>query len=720
MKQIYLLLMLTLLATTSLAQVETRQIKKGEMPSYLSDTALSNKEVINMPAFDMATVMNEEASRNNKRGLCRFGKAFDVSYTLSDGRWVDVKGGKLWTMSFASEDAVSLNFVFNDFHLSENASLYITNEDKSILYGPVTNEAVPENGFFLTDIIPGGKATIFLYEPSDSKEESTLTIKRVVHGFKDLQNNAMRSLRSNYTPDVACYPDFEKESDAVGLAISSDGVNYCSGSLVMSTDFSFKPYFLSTIDLVDRDENDEITQTEITNSENCLFKFRYKHESCDGETFTTSYTYNHATYRAAWEHTCFSLMEISGNLKQNPYLTWLGWNKLSNTPVCGTCIHHYESQEMRISFDHAGIDTHGTYTGNNFWGIYFDYGSYTVSSRGAPLLDYDKRVVGHMFGGIPYMRSCDFGKFYLSWSGGGTNASRLSNWLDPISTGQSTIDSYRAMVIKGPSKIISSATYSIQNLPSGATVNWSLSNSYYNQNCLSQNVPESNKCTITRSSSQEMSGATLTATITVSGSTICTITKTVSTGNGFEGTYYNGITTVTIDLPSPLYVLPSTSVVITSPNLIGATVSQVGGNATPTSWNFNNSTGILTVGMPSSSGMAVVLSVTCANGSTYTLPITTTDNGSGQLYVSQTGHTIEISIQNLNDEALSKRNDSYEIDNTKWKLEIFNAVTGERIVSKSISENSCSIETSDWKSGIYVIHANIGKESVNKKFIINK
>jgi len=39
---------------------------------------------------------------------------------------------------------------------------------------------------------------------------------------------------------------------------------------------------------------------------------------------------------------------------------------------------------------------------------------------------------------------------------------------------------------------------------------------------------------------------------------------------------------------------------------------------------------------------------------------------------------------------------------------------------ESISENSCSIETSDWKSGIYVIHANIGKESVNKKFIINK
>jgi hypothetical protein len=245
-----------------------------------------------------------------------------------------------------------------------------------------------------------------------------------------------------------------------------------------------------------------------------------------------------------------------------------------------------------------------------------------------------------------------------------------------------------------------------------------LSDSYYNQNCLSQNTPNNNECTITRSPSQEMTSATLSAAIMINNNCLCTITKLVSTGNGFDGTYYDGLTTKPIDLPTPLYVLPGTSVLITSPNLIGAAVSQVGGNATPTSWNFNNSTGVLTIGAPSSSGMTIVLNVICSNSSTYTIPITTTDNGSGQLFISQIGNTLEISIFSQNNVVQSRAINSTFINVSPWTLEICNAMTGEKVLSEIIGESSHHVNTSNWKAGIYVIHAIIGKKSFSEKIVV--
>ena len=38
---------------------------------------------------------------------------------------------------------------------------------------------------------------------------------------------------------------------------------------------------------------------------------------------------------------------------------------------------------------------------------------------------------------IPYG---NYGRFDRSWTGGGTNTTRLSNWLDPTNTGRTTLD----------------------------------------------------------------------------------------------------------------------------------------------------------------------------------------------------------------------------------------------------------------------------------------
>lgn len=102
--------------------------------------------------------------------------------------------------------------------------------------------------------------------------------------------------------------------------------------------------------------------------------------------------------------------------------------------------------------------------------------------------------------------------------------------------------SVKSLSIVGASYISNSAPYYVNNLPTGFTVTWSLSDSYYNNNCLQQNTPSANLCTITRSSSHNMTNATLTASIKFNGSTIYTLTKIVSTvstksGNDFSKEY---------------------------------------------------------------------------------------------------------------------------------------------------------------------------------------
>lgn len=708
MKKIVLVISMLMTSLSVIhAQIETKYISKGE-PAIGLHRFNSTSQVIKQMPFFNALELLEESKKENNVGLYRFGKAFDVDYTLTDGKWEKVDGGRMWSLTVKSKDALSLNFVFNNFSLPEGADLYVENQKGTILYGPVTHDVIPDNGFFLTDIIPGEQATITIFEPNTHYNETSLTIKRVVHGYKDINveiSKALNKTRDNIPPSVACYSDYEKESDAIGLIIPSTGTDVCSGSLVMSTDYSFKPYFLTTYGLLD--SYDEDPETNVTNG---LFKFRHKELTCNGNDIATSYTYNQCNIRAGWYDTYLLLLEINGNLKANPKLTWLGWTTSGATPSSGVLIHHLDTTTpMSIAFDNDVLQTDYFYFPYKAWVTYFDLGYVNTCSSGSPLLDSNKRIVGHLIWGQHYnpiylQIHGIVGKFNLSWNGGNSNSTRLSNWLDPNNTGQTTMDSYRSMIISGPSNVISSSTYSILNLPSGMSVSWSLSDSYYNQNGLQQNTPSTNQCTITKHSGHSMSSAVLTANIKKNGTTICTVTKLVSTGNGMDGTYYNGVTTKQIDLPNPLYVLPGTLVTITSQNLIGASVSQNGGNATPTSWQFNSSSGMLIVGMPSTVGNTVVVKVICSGGTIYNLPITTIAGDSGQLMLSRAANSVEISF-NIH-------------DGDTWSIDVSNAITGEKVYSKKEIVSSHNINTDGWKSGIYIIKATNGKESLENKIAI--
>ena len=526
------------------SQVETHYCSGNTVianPFKLGNDVLSKCKKT-LPPFDVAELLKEDVEMKEYNAPFRFGKGFDISWGLDDGMWVNVDSGYLWIMSFESIGAYSLNLIFEDFHLPEGGYLYIINSDETVLYGPVKAGAIPENGFFMTDIIAGSGVTINVFEPKDQVGTSTLTIKRVVPGYKKVfvnETNGLIGSSATCNIDVACYPEHEKESGAIALVLLADGTELCSGSLVMSTDYSFDPYFLSafhcidTVNAVTGYPDGVLVQKEIEYAQKWMFKFCYKKADCDGSILTSSYTYNGDTFLAAYKETDFALLKLHDDLKRNDNLTWLGWDRTGLTPTGGLCIHHPAGDVMKINVEEDVFQKSSWGGTNQHWYITWDEGITQGGSSGAPLLDQNKHIVGQNHGKLvsqSYLPICDrdrsdFGMFHLSWTGGGTNTSRLSNWLDPNGRNWMIMNSYKYSEfphhISGPSVVCDSTQYSVLNLPNDMSVTWSINSNRFKV------TPYGNQCKVTYDSIPRYDHATLSATIMKDTVTVTTLTKRI-------------------------------------------------------------------------------------------------------------------------------------------------------------------------------------------------
>ena len=115
-------------------QVETRffdKTHKENLPQILS--LKQSSKVITLPSFDIQKMLNEDKEMEGLDVPFRFGKGFDVELSLKDGVWENNENGRVWTLSFFSKDAFSINFIFKNFYLPRGAELYITNQNKNII-----------------------------------------------------------------------------------------------------------------------------------------------------------------------------------------------------------------------------------------------------------------------------------------------------------------------------------------------------------------------------------------------------------------------------------------------------------------------------------------------------------------------------------------------------------------------------------------------------------
>ncbi|AUP80165.1 T9SS type A sorting domain-containing protein [Flavivirga eckloniae] len=531
MKKTLLFLTLTLLMTST--QFSYGQIKTEYFPEKNGKNRIANipkrfkatKSTL-LPSFNLKRMVDEDSESEGEIKPYRFGKGFDVNIDIKAQDWEEVDDKRIWAMAFESKGAKSINFVFDKLHLIEGAELYIYNDTGSVVYGPVTHLNNLTQGVFLTDLIHGEHVTLYIHEPQNKKESSNLRIKRVVHGYRGVGEmlNGSPGASESCNNNINCFSAWDLQSDAVGLVLLANGTEWCSGSLIMSADQSFRPYFLSAFHCIDTNSNRAVSAGERNAAEDWMFKFQFKYTTCSGTTVASSFTYNDATFRAGWFNTDFLLMELDQSPIGNNQMSLAGWDRGAATPNSGAGIHHPAGDVMKISIENNGFLTSSWNGANNHWRLNFDDGVVQHGSSGSPIFNQDRRIVGQLHGnqsynsGLSYCAQsrAEYGRFNVSWTGGGTNATRLSNWLDPCGSGATTTNTSRPPNITGSSTVCSNTKYTLNNLPAGSTISWSSSSK------------------IKRVSSQGSNPCTFRNTGSGSGWITATVTPPNGCGNTFQ------------------------------------------------------------------------------------------------------------------------------------------------------------------------------------------
>lgn len=291
-----------------------------------------------------------------------------------------------------------------------------------------------------------------------------------------------------------------------------------------------------------------------------------------------------------------------------------------------------------------------------------------------------------------------------------------SGWNNEV--GYGLLNAYAAVYVATDPKIVGntythlSNTYYLDNLPSGYTVEWSLSDSYYNQNCLQQNYPSQNQCRITCDFQHDMMNATLTATIKYNGDTIHTVTRSgLYAYNDFRGQYTSGNLSGNIDYTHIFTVRPNVNTYITSAQLIGATASYSNTGTTPYSWGFSSQYGELQFVMPSNNnGIPVIINVDDICGNHYQLYAM--PQNSKNLNICPDDNGITVILEENGETSEDKSSEQ------SWTVEISNALTGKLMDTRSATSRSLSVSTNGWPKGLYVVKAAVGKEIMTEKVMV--
>ena len=110
-------------ATTSFAQ-----ISEGGMPPSFFNNSLKNTVAIEkMSRVNTDSLIKADAAETETNRPFRFGYALKVNLNLENsGTWETLEtGDKLWRLKIHSEDAYSINLIFDKFWLPEGAQFFV-------------------------------------------------------------------------------------------------------------------------------------------------------------------------------------------------------------------------------------------------------------------------------------------------------------------------------------------------------------------------------------------------------------------------------------------------------------------------------------------------------------------------------------------------------------------------------------------------------------------
>lgn len=442
-------------------------VSKAADPVSLKAGAMSLKDVdlVMTDRLDFDTAINAAQRMDEQGGPMRFAIPVEADYTVDNaGTWEVLEGGKvLWRLRVASEGALTLNLGFTQFKLPEGATMTILTPDGAEVIRPFTSEDNNDAQQLWTPVLNASEVVIEVLLP-DEKAAGNLDLKlgRINAGFRRFGASGEvleRGTSGSCNVDVACSQgDPWRDEIAASGAYTVGGIDTCSGSMINNVRQDRTPYFLTAFHC-GVDASDAASVVIYWNFENSYCRVIGSPDSGGAGDGPLSFFSSGTTFRAGFSGSDFTLLQVNTAPPSAWGVTFAGWSREGLNPASGACIHHPRVAEKRISFyDTAGgsfAPSHGSSWpcsaapgpgDNSHISVYWSLGVTEPGSSGSPLFDNNQRIIGQLHGGPSSCsqtganRSDCYGRVSRSWTGNGTAATRLSDWLDPDNTGALVLD----------------------------------------------------------------------------------------------------------------------------------------------------------------------------------------------------------------------------------------------------------------------------------------
>lgn len=405
--------------------------------------------------IDPQAVQTEDAAAEAAGMPMRIAVPFQVVLTPeSDGFWEVLEDGtQLWRLRIDAAGAIHVNLGFSQFHMPQGAELVVFSEDRTEIVRPFTAADNQDHGQLWTPLIRSDAVIVELHlHAGVDRKEVALELGQVSYGYRGFNSGAVvlaepRSGSCNV--DVVC-PEgapWINEIRSVGV-YTLNGTWTCTGAMINNTAQNQVPYFL-TADHCGISSGNAATMVVYWNYQNSTCRTPGSAASGNPGNGSLSQFTSGATFRADYSTSDMTLVQLNSAPNAAWGVTFSGWDRSAGNPSSAVCIHHPNTDEKRISFENDPVTT-TSYSGTSSPGngshirvADWDLGTTEPGSSGSPLYSPQRRIIGQLHGGSA---ACGnnlsdwYGRFSVSWAGGGTNATRLSNWLDPSNTGATTLD----------------------------------------------------------------------------------------------------------------------------------------------------------------------------------------------------------------------------------------------------------------------------------------
>lgn len=407
----------------------------GGKPFSIENNLELNIKQIVLPQVNVEKLLNEDFNHIPGTPM-RYGYKFDVNYSLNNsGSWVELENGdRIWQLAILSQDAYAISLEYDDFYLPKNSSLYIYNQNTTMIAGGYTSVNNQDDKLFSTPLIEGELIIIEYYESQESYGEGIININYVIHDYKDILNFSNSRESRSCGDNVVCNSANSYEDQINATSWLDMGGYMCSGAMINNTSFDLTPYYWTAWHCI-IDENPSTFR----------FYFNYETSSCNGSWANTgSYEYGSIVLEDSnGMDSDYALLLITDNTISNN-IFYSGWDKSSSNPIISCGVHHPNGDPKKINFDDdtayssgaINWQGQGSSPAGSHWRVLWDEGGTYGGSSGSPVFNNEGLLVGQLSGGSGNCYSGDTEDFYGKFS---RAFSDVSSYLDPINSGQTQI-----------------------------------------------------------------------------------------------------------------------------------------------------------------------------------------------------------------------------------------------------------------------------------------